>query len=107
MSAANLLASAAAGVFLVNAVPHGVSAVQGRRFPSPFSNPPGRAPSPPAANVVWSAANAAAGIVLLRRRGVMSTPERAALACGGVGMAFVLAGWFGRLNTAESGAGPA
>src|ERR671936_355894 len=50
-----------AGAFLANAVPHFVAGVQGRRFPSPFASPPGRGESSPVVNVVWGAANAAAG----------------------------------------------
>ena len=102
MSAARVISSLAAGVFLVNAIPHGVSGVQGREFPSPFSNPPGRAPSSPAANVVWSAANTAAGVALLRRR--MTKIERTAFAGGALAMAFVLAGFFGKPVSAEAGA---
>ena len=102
MSAARVISSLAAGVFLVNAIPHGVSGVQGREFPSPFSNPPGRAPSSPAANVVWSAANTAAGVALLRRR--MTKIERAAFGGGALAMAFVLAGFFGKPVSAEAGA---
>jgi len=99
MSAARVISSLAAGVFLVNAVPHGVNGVQGREFPSPFSNPPGRAPSSPAANVVWSAANTAVGVALLRRR--MTQLERTAFAGGALAMAFVLAGFFGKLPSSS------
>jgi len=34
------------GAALLNAVPHLVSGVMGRRFPSPFAKPPGRACRP-------------------------------------------------------------
>ena len=33
------------GAFLVNAIPHSVSGVLGRAFPSPFSSPPGQGES--------------------------------------------------------------
>ena len=35
------------GAFLVNAIPHSVSGVLGRAFPSPFSSPPQDRASPP------------------------------------------------------------
>ena len=54
-----------AGAFLANAVPHFVSGVQGRRFPSPFASPPGKGESSSTVNVVWGLANAVVGYVLL------------------------------------------
>ncbi|MCC3284157.1 hypothetical protein [Arthrobacter caoxuetaonis] len=96
MPAARFLAGAASAVLLVNAVPHGVSGLQGRRFPSPFSSPPGGALSPPSANIVWSAANAAGGMLLLRRAG-SSAADRWIMAGSGLCMAFVLAAHFGRV----------
>lgn len=82
------------GVFLANAVPHGVSAVQGRRFPTPFASPPGVGLSGPAANAAWSALNAAAGTALLGRR-TAGPRERAALLAGATAMGFFLARYFG------------
>ena len=57
------------GVFLVNAVPHFVSGVCGRRFPSPFSSPPGKGESSPTVNVLWGAINLAVGYLLVLRVG--------------------------------------
>ncbi|PJJ70952.1 hypothetical protein CLV46_0484 [Diaminobutyricimonas aerilata] len=96
MSSARLVSRVIAGALLVNAVPHGVSGVQGRRFPSPLAHPPGRGLSAPTTNVIWSAANALAGAVLLRS-GVHGRGERAAVAGGAVSMALLLAAWFGRV----------
>jgi hypothetical protein len=89
-----------AGVLLVNAVPHGVSAVQGRRFPSPFGKPPGRGLSSPIENATWSTANAAGGVALLPRAGA-SRGEIVGLAVGAVGMIFLLARYFGGLQLDE------
>jgi hypothetical protein len=50
---------------MVNAVPHGVHALAGDPFPSPFADPPGVGMSTPSENLVWSAANAVAGASLL------------------------------------------
>lgn len=86
-----------AGVLLANAVPHGVSAVQGREFPSPFASPPGVGLSGPVTNAAWSAVNAVGGTALLGR-GVAGTRDRAALLAGAVSMAFFLAYYFGRAD---------
>ena len=74
---------------LVNAVPHGVSGVQGRPFPSPFGDPPGVGMSSPQVNVGWSAANAIVGVLLLGR-GVRSPAEAVGAAAGAVAMAIVI-----------------
>ena len=89
MSIGTVFRSAAGAALLVNAVPHGVSGVQGRPFPSPFGVPPGVGMSSPPVNVAWSAANAIAGALLLRR-GVRSPAEAAGAAVGAVTMAIVL-----------------
>jgi hypothetical protein len=87
-----------AGMLLVNAVPHSVKGVSGERFPTPFAKPPGVGLSSPTQNVVWGGINLAAGCALLRR-GDRTTTDDAAVVAGGVAMAFLLAGYFGRLNT--------
>lgn len=79
---------------LVNAVPHGVSGVLGRPFPSPFAQPAGVGMSPPLVNVGWSAANAIAGVLLLRR-GIRSPAEAVGAAIGAVAMAAVVSYHFG------------
>lgn len=79
---------------LVNAVPHGVSGVQGRPFPSPFAHPPGVGMSPPLVNVGWSAANAIAGAWLLRR-GIRLPAEAVGAAIGALAMAAVVSYHFG------------
>ena len=96
MAIARIVSRVIAGALLVNAVPHGVSGVQGRRFPSPFAHPPGRGLSAPTTNVIWSAANVLVGALLLRR-GVHGSGELVAVAGGAVTMAVLLAAWFGRV----------
>ena len=54
-----------AGLFLGNCIPHLVSGVQGRPFPSPFANPPGRGDSSPLVNVLWGFLNLVLSLVLL------------------------------------------
>ncbi|SMG49934.1 hypothetical protein [Agreia pratensis] len=92
MSRSTVLRQFAAGVFLVNAVPHGIAGVQGRRFPSPFARPPGRGLSSPTVNVVWSALNAAAGAAFLRRN--RTTGESVAVGVGAATMAIFLSLYF-------------
>ncbi|MEU1970988.1 hypothetical protein ABZ477_04995 [Microbacterium sp. NPDC019599] len=94
MSLGSILRSALGAALLVNAVPHGVSGVQGKPFPSPFADPPGVGMSPPVVNVAWSAANAVAGALLVRR-GIRSRGEWIGAGAAAVAMAFVLAFHFG------------
>lgn len=54
-----------AGVFLANGVPHFVQGISGKKFPSPFSSPPGRGESPPLVNVLWGLANFFIGYTLI------------------------------------------
>ncbi len=53
------------GVFLANFVPHFVTGVSGRPFPSPFATPPFRGLSSPVVNVLWGLINLAAAYALL------------------------------------------
>jgi hypothetical protein len=88
------------GAFLVNAVPHFVSGVCGRRFPSPFASPPGKGESSPFVNVLWGALNLVVGYVLVCRVGefhLRQTPSLAALGSGGLLMAVMLARTFGEI----------
>jgi hypothetical protein len=66
MKTKNQAASFLAGVVLANAVPHFVHGISGDRFPTPFSDPPGRGLSSPTVNVIWGLANAAAGYSLFK-----------------------------------------
>lgn len=88
-----------AGAFLVNAVPHFVTGVTGRRFPSPFASPPGKGESSPVVNVLWAALNLLVAYLLLTRVGdfhIREIPSVAAAAAGGLLMALLLAQNFGR-----------
>lgn len=86
-----------AGMLLANAVPHGISAVQGTRFPTPFATPPGVGLSSPLANAVWSAMNAAGGAALLGRKDTETGSRgRVPVLAGAVAMSFFLAYYFGK-----------
>lgn len=55
-----------AGVFLANGVPHYVLGAAGRKFPSPFANPPGKGESSALLNVIWGLGNFSVGYLLLQ-----------------------------------------
>jgi hypothetical protein len=57
------------GAFFANFVPHFVSGVLGRTFPTPFASPPFRGPSPPRVNVLYGLGNLAVAYVLIVRVG--------------------------------------
>jgi hypothetical protein len=89
-----------AGAFLANAVPHFVSGVQGRPFPSPFASPPGKGESSPTMNVVWGTANAVVGYLLLYRVGnftLTRSREVLIVGLGGFLMAVMLSRAFGQI----------
>ncbi|HEY3805599.1 MAG TPA: hypothetical protein VGL61_23495 [Kofleriaceae bacterium] len=90
-----------AGALLVNALPHLISGLQGRAFPSPFAKPPGRGNSSAVVNVVWGFANVFGGLALLAYRpvGLAFTPEAAMVALGGVLIGVPLAYHFGKVRS--------
>jgi hypothetical protein len=93
------------GAFLVNAIPHFVSGVIGRSFPSPFASPPGRGLSSPTINVVWGTINLIVGYVLVCRVGefhIRNLPDMIALGIGGFSMAVMLSRTFGRLHRGQN-----
>ncbi len=53
-----------AGIFLTNGIPHFVQGISGKRFSSPFAEPP-RGESSPVVNVIWGMFNFAVGYVLI------------------------------------------
>ncbi len=87
------------GAFLVNAIPHFVSGVCGRPFPSPFASPPGKGLSSPMVNVLWGTLNAVVGYFLVCRVGqfhLRNVVDMLVLGAGGLVMALMLARTFGR-----------
>jgi hypothetical protein len=101
-----LLAYFAGGLTLANAIPHFVSGVMGRRFPSPFAKPPGTGQSSATTNVLWGAFNLALAYLLIVRVGdfdVRSWPDVGALGLGMLLIGVFCARHFGGLN---EGRGP-
>jgi hypothetical protein len=89
-----------AGAFLTNAIPHFVSGVTGRRFPSPFASPPGRGESSPTVNVLWGTLNLIVGYLLVFRVGnfgVREARDIVMLGAGGLLMGLMLSRAFGRV----------
>ena len=92
------------GAFFVNAVPHFFQGVSGRSFPTPFASPPGKGQSSPAVNVLWGAANALAGYLLVAHVGefhLRSFPDALAAGAGGLAMAIMLSQVFGQLYSGQ------
>jgi hypothetical protein len=88
------------GVFLVNSVPHFTNGVSGRRFPTPFAFPLGKAQSSPTVNVLWGTLNLAIGCLLVGGVGefhLHRTSDVLALGVGGLLMAVMLAQLFERI----------
>ena len=86
------------GAFLVNAVPHFVSGVAGRRFPSPFASPPGKGLSSPTVNVLWGAFNFVVAYLLILRVGPFDIHNNLDVLLVGAGallMGINLSRWFG------------
>ena len=69
MGCSDLVAYSFAGAFSANFVPHFVSGVLGRTFPTPFASPPFRGPSSSRVNVLYGLANLAVAYALLARVG--------------------------------------
>jgi len=72
------------GVFFANFVPHFVSGVLGRTFPTPFASPPFRGLSSSRVNVLYGLCNLAVAYTLLLRLGDFEL--RSALHAGAFGL---------------------
>lgn len=89
--------------FLINAIPHFVHGVCGRRFQSPFASPPGVGESSPLINVIWSSSNFLIGYLLLRYAGFFDVGVNAAtfvFFSGAFATAIILSIVFGRIRNA-------
>jgi hypothetical protein len=89
------------GAFLGNFVPHFVNGISGRKFPTPFSKPPGKGLSSPLVNVLWGVLNLVLAYLLIF--GLGNFDVRRATHAGMVGLGILLIGIqlakaFGRLE---------
>ena len=89
------------GAFFVNAIPHFVSALQGRKFPTPFAKPPGRGDSSTIVNLLWGAFNFLIAYLLLCQYifiDLRSGIQAGIAGLGGLLMGLQLAWHFGRVK---------
>jgi len=89
------------GAFLTNAVPHFVSGMMGRPFPTPFAKPPGEGLSSSTVNVLWGAFNIAIAYVLLCQVGAFdlrNVSHVGVVGIAGVVGSLVAARGFGRFH---------
>lgn len=89
------------GAFLGNFVPHFVNGISGRRFPTPFSKPPGKGLSSPLVNVLWGILNLVIAYLLIFRVRYFDIRQLTDAGMVGIGILFIsvqLARSFGRLN---------
>jgi hypothetical protein len=94
------------GAFFANFVPHFVSGVQGRPFPSPFASPPFRGLSSSRVNVLYGLGNLAASYALLLRVGDFeprSTLHASAFGLGLAAWSLMVARSLARLEAGRSG----
>lgn len=89
------------GAFLGNFIPHFVSGVSGRKFPSPFAKPPGRGLSSPLVNVLWGVFNLGVAYLLIFRVGDFNIHSLRQAGMVGLGILFIgvqLSMTFGKLE---------
>lgn len=89
------------GAFLGNFVPHFVNGISGRRFPTPFSKPPGKGLSSPLVNVLWGVLNLVLAYLLIFVVGNFDVRQVTHAGMVGLGILLIgiqLAKAFGRLD---------
>ncbi len=91
------------GALLANFVPHFVSGVCGRSFPSPFARPPFRGLSSPAVNVLWGLFNLAAAYALLVVLGGFDLQRVGHVGTFAAGLALASVGLARKLGRLQSG----
>ena|SRR5580692_9729459 len=77
------------GAFLGNFVPHFVNGISGRKFPSPFSKPPGKGLSSPLINVLWGLLNLVIAYFLILRVGDFDIRQLTQVGTVGVGILLI------------------
>jgi hypothetical protein len=93
------------GIFFANAIPHMVSGMMGRAFPSPFAKPPGEGLSSSTVNVLWGFFNMGLAYLLVLHVGAFdlhSAPDVFAMGAGAFLIALFSARHFGKFNGGNS-----
>lgn len=93
------------GIFLANAIPHGVAGISGQPFQTPFAKPPGEGLSSSTVNVLWGFLNLAIAYILLCRVGnfdLHSTADVVAAGLGALLLSLAMARHFGRFHGGNS-----
>jgi len=89
------------GAFFGNFIPHFVQGASGRKFPSPFSKPPGMGLSSSLVNVLWGSANLVASYFLILKVGEFDVQNLSHVGAVGLGILLIgvqLATHFGKLD---------
>jgi hypothetical protein len=92
------------GAFFANSVPHFVSGVLGRTFPTPFASPPFRGLSSSRVNVLYGLCNLAVAYALLLRVGDFeprSAPHAGAFGLGLAAMSLLITRSLARIQTGQ------
>jgi len=99
----SLIALVFAGAFLCNSLPHFISGVMGRPFPTPFATPRGVGDSSPVVNVLWGFLNLVVGLMFLLRQPIAVNfyPNLTALLLGVLVMGLATASHFGKVQAAK------
>jgi len=89
-----------AGGLFMNVLPHLLTGIVGRPFPSPFSEPPGVGLSSPVANIIWATINflLASACVYFGKLNQRHRTIFLAYFAGALAMALNLARYFGSLQ---------
>ncbi len=74
------------GLVLANSAPHLISGVTGRKFQTPFANPPGKGLSTSMINVLWGFGNLVVAYFLLCRVGNFELRQTSSAAPFGAGI---------------------
>ena len=93
------------GAFFANFVPHFVSGVLGRMFPTPFASPPFRGLSSSRVNVAYGLCNLAVAYALLSRVGAFEPRSALHASAFGLGLA-AMSLMIARSLARSQGAGP-
>lgn len=100
MNISALVALFFAGALLCNSIPHLVSGLQGRPFPSPFARPHGIGDSTPLVNFYWGMLNLVAGLAIMSRHRLAFevSPGAIAMLAGALAIGSFAAIHFGKVQ---------